>query len=346
MSQDAADFKRLIAVVATGAPLELEQARAAFEIMMTGNATPAQIGGFLMALRVRGETVDEITAGAMTLRAKAVTLEAPPGAIDIVGTGGDNQGTWNVSTAAALVVAGAGVPVAKHGNRAVSSKSGAADVLSALGVNIDCSVALVRKAMWDANIGFMLAPRYHGAMRHVGPARGELGTRTIFNLLGPLCNPAGVKRQLMGVFDAKWVKPLAKVLGKLGSEHVWVVHGRDGLDELTTTGPSLVAENKAGKLREFEVSPEDAGLPRASAADLRGGEPGDNATAIANLLDGHAGPFRDIVLYNAAAALVIAGIADDLKAGVAAAARSIDTAQARAALDQLVLISNEPQPRE
>jgi anthranilate phosphoribosyltransferase len=218
--------------------------------------------------------------------------------------------------------------------------------LAALGVNIECSAALVRKAMWDANIGFMLAPRYHGAMRHVGPTRGELGTRTIFNLLGPLCNPAGVKRQLMGVFSAQWVKPLAEVLGKLGSERVWVVHGRDGMDELTTTGPSLVAEFNNGKVGEFEVSPDDAGLPRASAADLRGGEPGDNATAIANLLDGKTGPFRDIVLYNSAAALVIAGTADDLRAGVSAATRSIDAGQARAALDQLILISNEPQPRD
>jgi anthranilate phosphoribosyltransferase len=342
MSLDITQFKALVARVADGAPLSVEESRAAFDIMMSGNATPAQMGGFLMGLRVRGETVDEITGGAMTMRAKVLAVEAPPGAIDVVGTGGDRTGTWNVSTAAALVVAGAGVPVAKHGNRAVSSKTGAADLLTALGVNIDCDFALVRKAIWEANVGFLMAPRHHGAMRHVGPTRVELGTRTIFNLLGPLTNPAGVKRLLAGTFAPQWVAPMAEVLGRLGAERAWVVLGRDGLDELTTTGPSLVAELDRGKVTAFEIGPEAAGIPRATLDDLRGGDPATNALAVNALLDGHPSAFRDIVLFNAAAALLIAGKAPDLKAGAALAAQSIDSGKARAALARLIAISNEP----
>ncbi len=344
MSLDITQFKSLVARVAEGARLSVEESRAAFDIMMSGNATPAQMGGFLMGLRVRGETVDEIAGGAMTMRAKVLAVEAPPGAIDIVGTGGDRSGTWNVSTAAALVTAGAGVPVAKHGNRAVSSKAGAADVLTALGVNIDCDFALVRKAIWEANVGFLMAPRHHGAMRHVGPTRVELGTRTIFNLLGPLTNPAGVKRLLAGTFAPQWVAPMAEVLGRLGAERAWVVHGRDGLDELTTTGPSLVAEFHRGKVTSFEIGPEAAGIPRATLDDLRGGDPAANALAISALLDGHASAFRDIVLLNAAAALTIAGKSPDLKTGAALAAQSIDSGRARAALSRLIAISNEPPP--
>jgi anthranilate phosphoribosyltransferase len=344
MTLDITQFKALVARVADGARLSVEEARAAFDIMMSGNATPAQMGGFLMGLRVRGETVDEITGGAMTMRAKVLGVEPPPGAIDIVGTGGDRAGTWNVSTAAALVAAGAGVPVAKHGNRAVSSKTGAADLLTALGVNIDCDFALVRKAIWEAKVGFLMAPRHHGAMRHVGPTRVELGTRTIFNLLGPLTNPAGVKRLLAGTFAAQWVTPMAEVLGRLGAERAWVVHGRDGLDELTTTGPSMVAELDRGKVRTFEVNPEDAGIRRATLDELRGGDPATNVLAINALLDGHPSAYRDIAVFNAAAALMIAGKVADLKAGAALAAQSIDSGKARAALARLVAISNEPPP--
>ena len=344
MSLDITQFKALVARVADGARLSVEESRAAFDIMMSGNATPAQMGGFLMGLRVRGETVDEITGGAMTMRAKVLAVEAPPNAIDIVGTGGDRTGTWNVSTAAALVTAGAGVPVAKHGNRAVSSKTGAADLLTALGVNIDCDFALVRKAIWEAKVGFLMAPRHHGAMRHVGPTRVELGTRTIFNLLGPLTNPAGVKRLLAGTFAPQWVVPMAEVLGRLGAERAWVVHGRDGLDELTTTGPSMVAELNRGKVKTFEVGPEDAGIPRATLDELRGGDPATNVLAVNALLDGHPGAYRDIAIFNAAAALLIAGRAADLKAGAALAAQSIDSGQARAALARLIAISNESPP--
>lgn len=343
-SPDVTEFKRLLGIVAQGRSLSVAEAESAFDIMMSGNATPAQMGGFLLALRVRGETVDEITGGARAMRAKALMLEAPPGAMDIVGTGGDATGTWNVSTAAAFVVAACGVPVAKHGNRAVSSKTGAADVLTALGVNIDCDMALIRKAMWDAGIGFMMAPRHHGAMRHVGPTRVELATRTIFNLLGPLSNPAGVKRQLLGVFARQWVEPLAQVMGQLGSDKVWVMHGQDGIDELTTTGPSWVAELAGGKVRTFEVQPEDAGIPRATLQDLRGGDPPTNALALSAVLDGHPGAYRDIVVYNAAAALVVADKVKDLKAGAIMAAAAIDSGKGRKTLDRLIAITNEPAP--
>jgi len=271
-------------------------------------------------------------------------IEAPAGAIDTCGTGGDAAGTWNISTGAALVVAACGVPVAKHGNRGLSSKSGAADVLGALGVNIDADMALIKQALWEANICFMMAPRHHSAMRHVGPTRVELGTRTIFNLMGPLSNPAGAKRQLTGVFSRAWIGPMAEVLGKLGSERAWVVHGSDGIDELTTTGPSSVAEWKDGKVTSFEVTPEEAGLPRATAADLKGGDPATNALAVNALLDGHPGAYRDVVLYNSAAALLIAGKAATLRAGVQLAAEAIDSGKARATLAKLVAITNGKPP--
>jgi len=336
-----ADMKSLLATVAGGASLTEEQAEAAFGIIMSGDATPAQIGGFLMALRVRGETVDEITGAVRAMRAKAVTIKAPHGAIDIVGTGGDAAGTFNISTAAAFVVAGAGVPVAKHGNRAVSSKSGAADVLAALGVNLDADMALIERAIAEAGIGFLMAPRHHSAMRHVAGPRGELGVRTIFNILGPLANPAGVKRQFSGAFERQWIEPMARTLAKLGSEAAWIVHGSDGLDELTTTGPSSVAELKDGAVRTFEVKPEDAGLPRALPGDLKGGDADTNAAALRAVLGGQKGPLRDVVLFNAAAALVVAGKADTLKDGVALAVRSIDSGVAAAALERLVAITRE-----
>ncbi len=274
------DFKATLARLAAGERLNEAESAEAFDVMMSGNATPSQMGAFLMALRLRGETVAEITGAARTMRAKALPIDAPPGAIDTVGTGGDNAGTFNISTAAAIVVAGAGVTVAKHGNRNFSSKSGSADILSALGVNLDADVGAVQRAMREAGIGFLMAPKYHSAMRHVGPTRVELGMRTIFNLLGPISNPAGAKRQLVGVFAAAWVRPIAEVLGKLGSERAWVVHG-DGLDELTTTGTSFVAELKDGKVETFEVTPEEAGLTRAALADLKGGEPAENARSFA-----------------------------------------------------------------
>ena len=295
---ESTDFKALIGRVASGAALSVNESRAAFDAMMAGEATPSQMGGFLMALRVRGETVDEITGGAQAMRARALKIDAPEGTIDTCGTGGDAKGTFNISTAAALVAAGCGVPVAKHGNRALSSRSGSADLLAALGVTIDADMALVRDALWEAGIGFLMAPRHHGAMRHVGPTRIELGTRTVFNLLGPLANPAGAARQLIGVFDPKWATPMAEVLRNLGSECVWVVHGSDGTDELTTTGPSAVVELDAGTIRRFEVTPEDAGLPRAQPEDLKGGDAGENAAIVRAVLDGAPGPARDIVLLN------------------------------------------------
>jgi len=334
------DFKTLLAHVATGAPLNLEQARQAFEIMMSGDATPAQIGGFLMALRVRGETVDEITAAASVMREKVLRVDAPDGAIDTCGTGGDASGTFNISTAAAFVVAACGVPVAKHGNRALSSKTGSAEVLMALGVNIETSPDLVSECVRKAGLGFMMAPRHHGAMKHVGPARVELGTRTIFNLLGPLSNPAGTKRQLIGVFAKQWVEPLAQVLGNLGAERAWVVHGSDGLDELTTTGPSYVAALENGQVRSFEITPADAGLELAQPVDLLGGDSEANANAIRDLLAGHKGAYRDIVLLNAAAALIVAGKAADLKAGAALGADAIDNGKAALVLERLIAISN------
>jgi len=338
-ANQAANFKTLLGRVLAGERLSEAESASAFDAMMSGDATPAQMGAFLAALRVRGETVEEITGAARTMRAKMLKVEPPEGAIDIVGTGGDGHGSFNVSTAAAIVVAGAGVPLAKHGNRNFSSLSGSADILQALGVNLDAEPSVVRRAMFEAGIGFLMAPKYHGAMRHVGPTRVELGTRTIFNLLGPISNPAGVKRQLVGVYAPQWVKPLAEVLGKLGSEHAWVVHG-DGLDEITTAGKTQVAEWKDGKLSSFEITPEMAGLPRGRLSDLKGGDPAANAAKLKAILDGEAGPLRDCVLLNAAAGLVVAGRAIDLKAGVARAIHSIASGNAKRALAKLVAITN------
>jgi anthranilate phosphoribosyltransferase len=339
-------MKLLLARVAVGEALAVADARKAFEIMMSGDATPAQVGGFLMGLRVRGETVDELVGGAQVLRERMVKVQAPAQAIDTCGTGGDASGTFNVSTAAAIVVAACGVPVAKHGNRALSSRSGSADVLTALGVNVEADVSLVERAIRGVGIGFMMAPRHHGAMRHVAGARVELGTRTIFNLLGPLANPAGAKRQLMGVFAREWVEPIAHVLGELGTERAWVVHGADGLDELSTTGPSHVAELRDGTVRTFEVSPEQAGLARARLDDLRGGDATTNADALRALLDGVRGPYRDIVALNSAAALIVSGQVDDLKAGAARALDAIDSGAAKDVLRGLIAISSEATPGE
>jgi len=338
-------LKPLLALVADGNNLNIREAETAFDIIMSGNATEAQIGAFLMALRVRGETVDEITGAASTMRAKALSVQAPADAIDIVGTGGDEAGTYNISTAAAIIVAGCGVPVAKHGNRAISSKSGASDVLSALGVNIDADMALVERSINEVGIGFLMAPRHHAAMRYVGPSRAQMGVRTIFNILGPLSNPAGVTRQFTGVFSLAWVKPMAEVLKKLNCEVAWVVHGADGLDELTTTGTSYVAQLKDKKITTFEVSPNDAGLEVADPQDLKGGDAKHNAIALQSLLEGEVGPYRDIVIYNAAGSLIVAGKVDDLRSGVTLAAASIDDGKAKTILDKWIAITNSDNPQ-
>ncbi|GHD46824.1 anthranilate phosphoribosyltransferase [Thalassobaculum fulvum] len=339
MTGDIQDMKALIARVADGLSLSEQEAELAFDIIMSGNATPSQMGGFLMALRVRGETVEEITGAARTMRAKMLRIPTPEGAIDTVGTGGDGTKTYNISTAAAFVVAGAGVVVAKHGNRALSSRAGAADVLTHLGVDIDCDMSLVQAALAEAGICFFMAPRHHSAMRHVGGTRVELGTRTIFNILGPLSNPGGVKRQLIGVFSKDWVVPMAETLLKLGSERAWVMHG-DGLDEITTTGVTSVASLENGRIETFEITPEDAGLARATIDQVRGGDPEHNATALRAVLDGVPGPYRDIVLMNAAGALIVAGKAETMKDGVALAAEVIDSGRAKAKLDALVAVTN------
>jgi len=333
-------FKTLLAKVATGAALTREEAALAFNRMMSGEATPAQMGGLLMALRVRGETVDEITGAVTVMRAKMRRVEAPADAIDVVGTGGDASGSFNISTCAAFIVAGAGVPVAKHGNRALSSRSGSADVLAALGVQIELAPAQIGRCIREAGIGFMFAPAHHPAMKNVGPTRVELGTRTIFNLLGPLSNPAGVKRQMIGAFSRQWVEPMAQVLKNLGSERVWVVHGSDGLDEITICGPSYVAALENGTVRTFEIAPEEIGLKRAQPEALRGGDAEANAAALLGVLKGGKGPLREVAIFNAAAALIVAGRAKDLREGAALAAKSIDSGEAEGRLDRLIVISN------
>jgi anthranilate phosphoribosyltransferase len=334
------EFKALIAKVATGATLTRAESAAAFDRMMSGEATPSQMGGLLMALRVRGETVEEITGAVTTMRAKMLRVKAPADAVDVVGTGGDASGSFNISTCAAFIVAGANVPVAKHGNRALSSKSGAADVLAALGVNIDLTPEQVGRCIREASIGFMFAPAHHPAMKNVGPTRVELGTRTIFNLLGPMSNPAGVKRQMVGAFSRQWIEPMAQVLKNLGSDSVWVVHGSDGLDEITTSGPTSVVALEGGKLRSFEIAPEDAGLNRVTPDALKGGDAEINARALLGVLKGKKSALRDIGLFNAAAALIVAGRAKDLKDGMTMAIKSVDSGEAEGRLDRLIAVSN------
>jgi anthranilate phosphoribosyltransferase len=294
---------------------------------------------FLTALAMREATVDEIVGAARAMRASMHKVQAPPGAIDQCGTGGDGHGTLNVSTAAAFVVAACGVPVAKHGNRNMSSRTGTADVLEALGVKIDLDARAAERCLREAGLSFLFAQAFHPAVKHVAPVRKELGFRTIFNLLGPICNPAGVRRQLLGIYARNWIEPIAHVLARLGTEKAWVVHGIDGLDELTTTGTTYVAVLEHGKVTMREIAPEDAGLPRTSLAALKGGEPADNAAALRALLDGERGAYRDIVLLNAAAALIVADKANNLKEGVALAANAIDTGRAKAALAKLVAVS-------
>ncbi|MFP5509502.1 MAG: anthranilate phosphoribosyltransferase [Alphaproteobacteria bacterium] len=323
-------------------PLTRSEAEAAFTILFEGQATPSQIGGLLMALRTRGETVDEYAAAAAVMRSKCHAVRAPQGAMDIVGTGGDGMGTLNISTATAFVVAGAGVPVAKHGNRNLSSKSGAADALTQLGIQVMIGPQLVEKAINACGIAFMMAPMHHPAMAHVGPTRTELGTRTIFNILGPLTNPAGVKRQLTGAYRRDLIRPMAEVLGQLGSERAWLVHGSDGTDEMTITGVTWVAAlEEDGTIREIELHPEDFGLPVHPFDDIIGGTPQENAAALRALLDGAEGAYRDAVLLNAAAALVVAGTAGDLRDGVARARESIDSKAAATKLAALAKLTSE-----
>lgn len=333
-------FRPFIARVSTGEPLTREEATEAFDIIMSGEATPAQIGAFLMALRVRGETVDEIAGAVSVMRAKMIPVDAPADAIDVVGTGGDGAGSYNISTCASFIVAGAGVPVAKHGNRALSSKSGSADVLKALGINLDLTPERISACIRDAGIGFMFAPNHHSAMKHVGPVRVELGIRTIFNILGPLSNPAGVKRMMVGVFAPAWVEPIAHALAALGTEHAWVVHGSDGLDEITGTGKTFAAEVKNGAVRVFDIHPEDLGLICCTAQDLKGGDSTFNAAALRNVLDGAHNAYRDVSVLNAAAGLVVAGKADTLADAVVLAGQSIDSGAAKARLERLIKVSN------
>jgi anthranilate phosphoribosyltransferase len=333
-------FKPYLAKVATGASLSREEARDAFDMLLSGEVTPAQAGGFLMALRVRGEALDEIIGAVSAMRARMTAVAAPERAIDIVGTGGDQSGSHNISTLAAIIVAGCGVPVAKHGNRAASSKSGAADVLSALGVKIGLDPAALSRCLKEAGLCFMFAQTHHASMRHVAPVRVELGTRTLFNLLGPLSNPAGVKRQLLGVPSPMWLEPLTGALKELGSGRVWAVHGSDGLDEITTTGPTTVVALENGAIRQFSIAPEEVGIARARPEDLKGADPAHNARALRAVLDGARTAYRDIAVLNAAAALVVAEEARDLGDGVARTGQAIESGAAKAALDKLVAVSN------
>jgi anthranilate phosphoribosyltransferase len=333
-------LKTLLGKTVAGQALDFAEASEAFNIIMNGDATPAQIAAFLVSLRMRGESVDEISAAVSVIRARALSISAPVGAMDIVGTGGDGAHTLNISTATALVVAACGVPVAKHGNRAVSSKSGTADVQLALGININADFAVIERMLREANYGFMLAPRHHESFKHVGPVRAELGVRTIFNLLGPLCNPAGVQRYLLGVYAKEWVRPVAEVLARLGCESAWVVHGAGGLDELSTLGSNTVCTVRNGQVSELEVSPEQAGLPRAMLADIKGGDATYNASRLQELLAGQHDAYRDIVVFGAAAALLVAGKADNLKTAAAMAAAAIDNGSAAATLAAVVRLSN------
>ena len=336
-----AEFKPLIAKVAAGTPLTRSEAREAFDVMMSGDATPSQIGGFLMALRVRGETVDEITGAVEIMREKMLPVSAPADAIDIVGTGGDASGSYNISTCAAFIAAGAGLKVAKHGNRALSSRSGAADVLIALGVKIDVGPEKISECISEAGLGFMFAPSHHSSMKFVGPSRVELGTRTIFNLLGPLSNPAGAKRQVTGVFSKQWVEPLAQVLQNLGCEACWICHGEGGMDEIVPTGTTWISELKDGTITSFTLTPEEVGIKRTSFDDLKGGDAEHNADALRHVLGGRPSAFRDAAVMTAAAALVVAGHEPSLKQGVAAAQKAIDSGAAETALTKLIKVSND-----
>jgi anthranilate phosphoribosyltransferase len=334
------DIKAALHKIADGRDLTGEEMRGVMRIIMAGEATPSQIGAFLMGMRVKGETVVEIAAAVSIMREQMVPVSAPEQAVDIVGTGGDGAGTLNISTASAIVVASTGVPVAKHGNRALSSRSGASQVLEALGVKLDLTPAEIGACINQAGIGFMFAPSHHPAMRHVGPSRTEMGTRTLFNLLGPQANPAGVRRYVLGVYDERWVEPVAAALLANRAIKAWVVHGSDGLDEITTTGPTHIAQIEGGSLTTFEITPEQYGLPRATLDDLRGGEPTDNARAMTALLDGAPSAYRDIVLLNSAAALLVADKVTTIEGGIVMARDAIDSGKAKNTLARLVAVSN------
>ncbi len=334
------EFGAALKRVAAGHPLNEAEATSAFTAMMKGEVSLARMAAFLTALAMRHASIDELIGGARVMRGAVIGVQAPPGAIDVCGTGGDGQGTLNVSTAAAFVVAGSGVPVAKHGNRAMSSRTGSADVLEALGVHIALEKGGAEACLRAARICFMFAQAHHPAMKHVAAVRQELGFRTVFNLLGPLSNPAHVKRQLIGVYDETWLEPFAHALKALGAEKAWIVHGQ-GLDELALSGVTKVAVLEHGDVRTFEISPEDAGLTRAPLKAIKGGTPEKNAEAIRALLRGARGPFRDIVVLNAAAALVVADKVPDLQHGVQLAVAAIDEGAAQAALDTLVAASRE-----
>jgi anthranilate phosphoribosyltransferase len=333
-------LKPLIAKIADGKSLSREESHAAFSILMSGEATPSQIGALLMGLRLRGETVDEISGAVSAMRDKMLRVEAPADAIDIVGTGGDASGSFNISTCAAFVAAGAGLKIAKHGNRALSSRSGSADVLLALGVKLDIAPEKISICIKEAGVGFMFAPQHHSSMKHVGPTRVELGTRTIFNLLGPLSNPAGVKHQVTGVYSKAWVEPLAHVLKSLGSDACWICHGEGGMDEIVPTGTTWISELKNGEVINFEVTPEQAGLTRSSAADLKGGDATENAEALKTVLSGKPSAFSDAAMLTAAAALIVAGKSASLKDGVAQAREAIASGKAAGVLSHLVEVSN------
>jgi len=332
-------FKPLLARLADGATLDEDDAEAFFAACLRGEPTPAQIAAAVTAMRMRGETVGELTACARAMRKASTKLDQPYDVVDVCGTGGDGLHTLNISTAVGFVVAGGGLKVAKHGGKAASSRSGSSDVLSALGVKIDASPEIERRSLDEAGICFMFAPAHHPAMRHVIPVRSELGFRTVFNLLGPLTNPAGARRQVVGVPSSRFVEPLAKALGALGATRAWTVHG-EGMDELTTTGETEVAEWKDGAVRLFRITPEGVGLKRAALADLTGGSPDDNAKALRELLDGGQGPYRDIVLLNAAAGFLVGDKVETLREGVELAAQSIDSGAAKAALDKLIEVTN------
>lgn len=333
-------FKSYLAKVATGASLTRDEARWAFDDLLSGEVTPAQGGAFLMALRVRGEALDEIVGAVSAMRGRMLAVKAPENAVDIVGTGGDHSGSYNISTLASIIVASCGVPIAKHGNRAASSKSGTADVLAALGLKLGLDPEGLEQCLKEAGLCFMFAQTHHAAMRHVAPVRVELGTRTIFNLLGPLSNPAGVTRQLLGVFSEAWLDPLTQVMKELGSKKLWVVHGSDGLDEMTTTGPTFVSALENGAIRRFTVTPEEVGLPTAKLEDLKGADPEHNAKALRAVLEGERTAYRDVALLNAAAALVIADEAANLRDGLERASRALDSGASKATLDRLIQVSN------
>ena len=335
----AEDFRHYVALAADG-PLSRDAAEAAFGIIMEGEATPSQVGGFLMSLRTRGEALEEYAAAASVMRAKCNSVSAPDGAMDIVGTGGDGKATLNISTATALVVAGAGITVAKHGNRNLSSKSGAGDVFTELGLDVMIEADKVQTVLDKVGIAFMMAPMHHPAMRHVMPTRAELGTRTVFNILGPLTNPAGVKRQLTGAFSDKMLRPMAETLQALGSERAWLVHGSDGTDEIAISGPTKVVGLANNRIDAFEIHPEDAGLAERPFEEIIGGTPAHNAAAMTELLNGTPSAYRDAVLLNAAAAIVVSGDGDDLKEGVTRASESIDSGAAKAKLAALVEATN------